>query len=718
MSRQHEVPSDFNFGVKRGGIGFSPKQHFQLMDTANFPPSQHRQHFSHASPESSRNRVTQYQFVENQQVSNTPSPPLGLANEVGWDRRGVSYPPYATPTCAQMPSSNNNIPMNIKMWAGNQQLPNGGQSNGLGLLNASFVPKAPVQAQLGNLQQYRTVNTIKEVSSGQLDTFSTNRCDTHATLPFTNGEERKNATPTSNPSADRQGFLSPYNPPLKLIPSNDAHTRAQFPLVESLQHVDEHSLFTTSPIALPRLITPPDLDASSKKRGNEFSTPSPLCVPTSNDQRYSNSQCRVPAVLQDGNLMTMATQPRNAAENQNYRVVAKISCSSSASRLQQDAWIRAPAHKLGNSNNMAPTMQRSTSTSAQKYHTAVSSPSPSPSPMSSDTWKELPASNMPKSTENPVTPSTQRCSLTHERILPTPAKPLLPRVSSGLLQQNLMPSLSATLARGINMTAPAQQRLSSTNSQKGNTPKSPLSAPFLSGGEKPTNQHQVMPIVNIASCTSATSLQSHSSSYHNALGQKRRAENTYNCDVQVKKRQATETSNSQRDANLYQASSARQQLCASKSSRADTAVMLKTQGSLLIKQQAYQNELREQQLLAEAERMEHQRQSKRKKEIIKDPSALYRHYHEFLRYYPLSKGERKNRYFANLLANQFMPMEEHSDLGLAIKYAKEHWDTYLEYPRDVAMTARMVRAKLEKEKEAKSKSERVWIDKKSGRARR
>ena len=70
-------------------------------------------------------------------------------------------------------------------------------------------------------------------------------------------------------------------------------------------------------------------------------------------------------------------------------------------------------------------------------------------------------------------------------------------------------------------------------------------------------------------------------------------------------------------------------------------------------------------------------------EIRRDSSALFRHYDEYLEYYPLGVGERRSQYHSRLLANQRMPMDPDTDLAIAVAYAKKHWDIYMEYPRDV-----------------------------------
>lgn len=45
-----------------------------------------------------------------------------------------------------------------------------------------------------------------------------------------------------------------------------------------------------------------------------------------------------------------------------------------------------------------------------------------------------------------------------------------------------------------------------------------------------------------------------------------------------------------------------------------------------------------------------------------------------MEYFPLERGERANDYLLGLLANQKMPLEPTSDMGLAVQYARQHWE--------------------------------------------
>jgi hypothetical protein len=79
-----------------------------------------------------------------------------------------------------------------------------------------------------------------------------------------------------------------------------------------------------------------------------------------------------------------------------------------------------------------------------------------------------------------------------------------------------------------------------------------------------------------------------------------------------------------------------------------------------------------------AEKCEAERKAARKKELRGDRSVLYRHYYEFLTYFPLRKGQRMNQYCMSLLANRkTIGIEPDSDAGLAIQYAKDNWELFL-----------------------------------------
>jgi flagellar biosynthesis GTPase FlhF len=85
----------------------------------------------------------------------------------------------------------------------------------------------------------------------------------------------------------------------------------------------------------------------------------------------------------------------------------------------------------------------------------------------------------------------------------------------------------------------------------------------------------------------------------------------------------------------------------------------------------------EQELKSKEQRLKRERKYLRKEQLRKDPSALYRHYNEYVEYFPLGEGEYKSQYLNSLLANRPMPAESKSDLGLAIQYAKDNWELFL-----------------------------------------
>jgi hypothetical protein len=101
-------------------------------------------------------------------------------------------------------------------------------------------------------------------------------------------------------------------------------------------------------------------------------------------------------------------------------------------------------------------------------------------------------------------------------------------------------------------------------------------------------------------------------------------------------------------------------------------------------------------LIAKAQRLERERKSLRKEQLRKDPSALYRHYNEYLRYFPLEYDQRRSQYHNNLLANRTMTAEANTDLDLAIQFAKDHWQWYLVFPKDADRATSWQKEKLAK----------------------
>jgi hypothetical protein len=113
-------------------------------------------------------------------------------------------------------------------------------------------------------------------------------------------------------------------------------------------------------------------------------------------------------------------------------------------------------------------------------------------------------------------------------------------------------------------------------------------------------------------------------------------------------------------------------------------------------QQEILREEAERQRAAQEEKHERENKLIRKEQLRKDRSALYRHYNVYLEYFPLGHGERRNPYLNNLLANRSMPIVSDSDLGLAIQYAKDNWEYYLEFPRDAKRATQWQKEKLAK----------------------
>ncbi|KAF1940534.1 hypothetical protein EJ02DRAFT_455948 [Clathrospora elynae] len=123
--------------------------------------------------------------------------------------------------------------------------------------------------------------------------------------------------------------------------------------------------------------------------------------------------------------------------------------------------------------------------------------------------------------------------------------------------------------------------------------------------------------------------------------------------------------------------------------------------------QAYQAYLaekaahQEQWRIATEQALERERTVARKEELKKDPSANYRHLHELIRLGLFPIGQKPEPYLRKLLANFPEPVfDKTSDLSLAIMYAKEKWDLYLEF-KDVVRCAETM--KKRKAQEAKHK---------------
>ncbi|KAF3052352.1 hypothetical protein E8E11_010606 [Didymella keratinophila] len=101
--------------------------------------------------------------------------------------------------------------------------------------------------------------------------------------------------------------------------------------------------------------------------------------------------------------------------------------------------------------------------------------------------------------------------------------------------------------------------------------------------------------------------------------------------------------------------------------------------------------------LQQEERREREKRAKRRAELKKDPSANYRYYKEYLEYFPLARGERPNDYLLGLLANQSMPAEPTSDMGLAVQYARANWENAWEI-ENLDYVVGMAKKEVEKKK--------------------
>ena len=113
-------------------------------------------------------------------------------------------------------------------------------------------------------------------------------------------------------------------------------------------------------------------------------------------------------------------------------------------------------------------------------------------------------------------------------------------------------------------------------------------------------------------------------------------------------------------------------------------------------EQAYWQQLQKRQAL-----------EKRRNELRDDPSALFRHYNEYMMHFPMRRGERPNRYHMGLLANQEMPENRESERAVAIAYAKAHWENAWEDKKDYKFVVDLIRNEKKKNKasmEAKSRA--------------
>ena len=92
---------------------------------------------------------------------------------------------------------------------------------------------------------------------------------------------------------------------------------------------------------------------------------------------------------------------------------------------------------------------------------------------------------------------------------------------------------------------------------------------------------------------------------------------------------------------------------------------------------------------------------KRRTELRNDPSALFRHYNEYMTHFPAPRCERPNLYHMGLLANQEMPEDRQSERAVAIAYAKAHWENAWEDKRDYQFVVELIRDEEEKREKAR-----------------
>jgi hypothetical protein len=113
--------------------------------------------------------------------------------------------------------------------------------------------------------------------------------------------------------------------------------------------------------------------------------------------------------------------------------------------------------------------------------------------------------------------------------------------------------------------------------------------------------------------------------------------------------------------------------------------------------------------IAEAQRHDRQLQQrqafeKRRIELRSEPSALFRHYSEYMVYFTVPKGDRANPYHMGLLANQDMPDDRQSERAIAIEYAKAHWENAWEDRKDYKFVIGLIR------EESKKREEKVKLE--------
>ena len=110
------------------------------------------------------------------------------------------------------------------------------------------------------------------------------------------------------------------------------------------------------------------------------------------------------------------------------------------------------------------------------------------------------------------------------------------------------------------------------------------------------------------------------------------------------------------------------------------------------KKEAEQTRKEAEYAVALAAALRREKDEDRRAELRKDPSANYRHILEVYRLFPLENGyKERNTYLTGLLANKCMPVDRDSEFGLAVTYAKDHWEFFGQWPSDTARFAQYER---------------------------
>ncbi|KAF2731322.1 hypothetical protein EJ04DRAFT_566958 [Polyplosphaeria fusca] len=68
--------------------------------------------------------------------------------------------------------------------------------------------------------------------------------------------------------------------------------------------------------------------------------------------------------------------------------------------------------------------------------------------------------------------------------------------------------------------------------------------------------------------------------------------------------------------------------------------------------------------------------AKKRAELKKDPFPLAHRYQEYIHYFPLGKNQFANRYYLDLLANQFVEDSDMSLTARAVRFARKHYGNY------------------------------------------